>query len=326
MTHPVDPAVEQAHTDVVDLFRSNPAADPAGLEAVCRAARDRLAVLPALDPHDPQTWSSYDLITRDVQTLLGCLREAGVPSSEPEHFRAVLIRVLYYLYEADRAEPGVLLAEIVHGDWEVRIGESHADTLKAAERLAACLHALGDSTRARPLFERVLLLRSKTFGNTDPSTLLASCNLGACLNQLADYSAAFRLNKITARLCEQRLGKEDGTTVLATGNLAGSLFGLGEYRAALTLYQDVHRRRRRASGENTLVTLHAEANIAITLHKLGDYEEARAINADLLPRFERAAGKDHSGTTLTRSRLVMNLRALGRDEEADEVHGGIPRF
>lgn len=326
MTRPVDPAVEQAHTDVLDLFLSNPAADPVGLEAVCRAARDRLARLPALDPHDPQTWSSYALITRDVQTLLGYLREAEVPSSEPERFRSLLIRVLHYLYEADRASPGVLLAEMVHGDWEARLGESHADTLKAAERRAACLHAGGDSERARPLFERILVLRTRMFGSTDPSTLLASCNLGACLNQLQDYEAAFELNRVTARLCEQRLGKDDGTTALATGNLAGSLFGLGEYRKALALYRDIHRRHLRASGADSLAALHAEGNVSIALHKLGDHEAARAVNADLLAKFERAVGKDHSATEQTRSRLEMNLRALGRKEEADEVHGGIPNF
>ena len=54
---------------------------------------------------------------------------------------------------ADGAKTGVRLAEIIHREWEARIGESHIDTLQAAERLAACLHAEGDAKRARPVFK-----------------------------------------------------------------------------------------------------------------------------------------------------------------------------
>ncbi|MFF1739540.1 tetratricopeptide repeat protein [Streptomyces mirabilis] len=326
MTHPVDPEVERAHSYVLNLFRKSTFVDPAELATVCREARDRFAALPALDPDDPSTWTSYELITADVQTLLGYLREAGVPSSETERFRSLVIRVLRYLYRADQADPGALLAELVHRDWQMWIGEAHDHTLEAAGRLAACLHALDDSERARPVFERILRLRSGKQGDDHPDTLLAACNLGACLDQIGDFGAAFRLNTDTVRRCERRLGKEARTTILATENLAGSLFGLGELERALTLYQDIHQRYRQVSGENALATLDAQAGIAITLHKLGDYEAARVINAGLLPRIERVAGKNYSGTKNTRSRLEMNLRALGRKEEADEVHGGIPKL
>ncbi|MCX4773799.1 tetratricopeptide repeat protein [Streptomyces sp. NBC_01285] len=322
MTHPVDPAVARAHADVLDLFRRN----PAGLDEVCRAARDRLTAMPALDPLDPRTWNSYALITTDVQTLLGYLREAGVPSSEPERFRSLLIRVLYYLYESEKSKIGVLLAELVTSDWEARLGKSHADTLNATGRLAVCLYAQGEPKRARPLFAWVHQQRASQFGDDDPATLLAACNMGACLTELGHYRAAFLLNTDTVRRCERLFGKEHETTILATENLAGSLFGLERHRTALTLYRDAHRRRRRTSGEDSLLTLNAEASIAIALHKLEDYEAARAVNADLLPRFERVAGKDHSGTKHTHARLVKNLRALGRYEEAEEVHGGIPKY
>ncbi|MET9899126.1 tetratricopeptide repeat protein [Streptomyces sp. NPDC006446] len=326
MTRPVDPAVGKAHTDVVNLFRKSTTGDPAGPAAVCRAARDRLAELPALDPDDPSTWTSYEVITADVRTLVGCLRETDVPSSEPEPFRSLVIRVLRYLRKADRAEPGVLLAESVHRDWVARMGELHADTIDAAGRLAACLLAQGDAKQARPVFERILQLRSSEYGDDHPDTLLAACDLGACLNALEDFRAASRLNTDTVQRCRRRLGKRDRTTILATGNLAGSLLRLGEADQALRLYRYIHEWHSERSGENSLVTLEAAAGIAVGLDGLGDHEAARAVNADLLPRFERAAGKDYSGTRNTRSRLERNLRALGRNEEADEVHGGIPKF
>ncbi|MFD6326345.1 tetratricopeptide repeat protein [Streptomyces sp. NPDC058442] len=326
MTHPIAPAVEKAHTDVLSLFRKSTVGDPDGLAALCRAARDRLAALPTLDADDPSTWTSYELITVDVRTLLGFLREIDVPSSEPKRFRTLVIDVLRYLYMADRSELGEYLAKIVHTDWDRRLGESHVHTIDAVERLAACIHGRGDAKRARPVFEQILELRSAKFGDSHPSTLLAACNMGACLNQLEDFHTASQLNADTVRRCERRLGKDDPTTILAVDNLAGSLFGLGQLKMALTLYRDIHQRYRRVSGGNSLAALEAGAGIAITLHKLGDYEAARAINADLLPRFERVAGKDYTGTKNTRSRLVMNLRALGRRKEADKVHGGIPKF
>ncbi|MEH0420473.1 tetratricopeptide repeat protein [Streptomyces sp. B21-083] len=326
MTHPIDPAVEKAHTDVLNLFRTSTAGDPAGLAALCRAVRDRLAALPTLDADDPSTWTSYELITVDVRTLLGFLRELDVPSSEPERFRTLLIDVLRYLYMADRSELGEYLAKIVHTDWDRRLGESHVHTIDAVERLAACVHGRGDAERSQPLFQKILRLRSAKFGRDHSGTLLAACNVGASLNQLEDYEAALQLNSDTVRRCERQLGKHHPTTILAVDNLAGSLFGQGESELALVLYQDIHQRYRQVSGENSLVALDAEAGIAITLHKLGDYEAARALNADLLPRFGRVAGKDYKGTQDTHARLIMNLRALGRNDEADVVHGGIPKF
>jgi tetratricopeptide (TPR) repeat protein len=328
MTHPVDPAVAQAHADVQDLFRQNPvgdpAVDPAGLAAVCRAARDRLAAMPALDADDPRAWTSYELITADVQTLLGYLREVDVASSEPQRFRSLLVSVLWYLYRTDKNEPGAYVAEIVHRDWEARIGEAHADTLTAAERLSACLHARGDVEQSLSLLKRVHLLRSRTKGDDDPATLLTASNMGACLNYLDDFQAAFRLNEDTVRRCERRLGEDHRTTILATNNLADTFCGLGQYRNALELYRDIHRRRERGAGENSLAALDAEADIAFALHKLGEYEAARAVNEALLPRFESVAGKDYSGTKRTRNQLGESLRALGREDEADEVQGRMP--
>ncbi|MDQ1015678.1 tetratricopeptide repeat protein [Streptomyces afghaniensis] len=313
MTRPVDPAVQQAHADVVALFRTTPAADPAGLYAVCRAARDRLAALPVLDPHDPGTWNSYELLTTNIQTLLCYLGEANVPTSEPDRFRALLIRLLHYHYDSHNADPGVLLAELVLKDWEVRLGESHKDTIVAIERLAACLHDRGDSQRARPLFERILALRSRKFGADDVATLVAACNLGSCLNQLSDHQAAFQLAQDTLRRCELWLGSDDSTTILATQILAASLSGLGEHRIALSLYVMVHQWRLLEYGEDALTTLGVAENIALALQELGDHDAARAVDADLLPRFERAAGKDYVGSKRTRNRLEKSLRALGRD-------------
>ncbi|MEU3185131.1 tetratricopeptide repeat protein [Streptomyces sp. NPDC006923] len=322
MTHPVDPVVARAHADVLDLFRRN----TDGLDEVCRAARDRLARMPDLDPHDLRTWTSYKLITADVQTLLGYMREAGVPSSESQRFRSLLIRVLDYLCASEGAETGVVLAELVHSEWKTRIGESDTATVYAAERLALCLYEQGAPKRARPLFERVHQQRSSLCGDDDPAALLAACNLGACLNLLEEHRAAFLLNEDTLRRCERRLGRYHETTISATRTLAASLFGLGRHQDALTLYRDVHSRRRRVSGEDSLPTLNAAASIAVALHELGNYEAARAINADLLPRFKRLAGKEYPDTKRTHARLVRNLRALGRYEEADEVHGGIPKY
>jgi hypothetical protein len=321
MTQPVAPAVQQVHAEILDLFRT----DSADLQAVCRAARDRLAALPALEPRDPLSWSSYRLITADVLTLLGYLRETGVASSEPPSFRSRLIDVLRYLYEAEEGKLGALLARVVHNEWAAQLGASHTAAIDVAERLAACLFALGETEECRPLFEEVVRLRARVLGNDDPATLLAACNMGACLALDGVYHAALQLNEDTVRRCERLLGTDHETTMLATANLAGTLSRLGEHQRALALHRDVLRRRKRISGEDSLMTLRAEASVAKALHGLGDHEAARAINADLLPRFERVAGKDYSGTKHTRSRLEQNLRALGRDEEADEV-GGKPRF
>ncbi|MFH0522232.1 tetratricopeptide repeat protein [Streptomyces sp. M41] len=321
MTYPVDPAVLRVHAEVVEVFR----AGTGDLAGVCRAARDRLAGLPGLDAREPRSWSSYRLVTADALTLLGYLRETGVETSEPASFRALLIDVLRYLYEAEQPALGVLPARFLHQDWTARLGASHAATVDVAERLAACLFALGETEQSRPLFEEVLRLRTRVRGADDPATLLAACNLGACLALDQVHDAALRLTEDTAERCERLLGADHETTLLAIANLAATLSALGAHDRVLALRRDVLARRRRISGEDSVLTLRAEAGVADTLHELGQHEAARALNAALLPRFERVAGRDHSGTRRTRARLEQNLRALGRDEEADEV-GGKPRF
>lgn len=313
MTQSVDVAVAQAHADVLALFRDTPVTDVSGLAAVCQSARDRLTAMPVPDPHDPLHWDAYRVLTPTVQTLLAYAREAGVPNGEAERFRALLIGVLHYLHDSDRAEAGIPLAELVQRGWEEQLGETHPDTIVALERLAACRYEGEGAEASRPLLERIIELRSQSLGADHPDTLHSLCNLGVCLNKLGDYQEALRLSSETLRRCERRLGTGHWTTNRTMAVTAASFFGLGEHRSALGMYRAVHDWHLQRSGASSLDTLDAAADIAHTLHAIGDYEAARTLNTDLLHVYGRTAGEDYHGTQETRARLTQNLMALQRD-------------
>jgi hypothetical protein len=167
VTRQAQNAAWTAHQDILDIFRAN----GRSVADACRIARDRLASISIGDPERPQSWDAYRILAADLQTLLCFMNEQRVPSSEPTAFRSFVIDVLVYLYETEQGGRGSLIAREVHRRWSEELGRSHRDTMSAAERLAACLHASGDGTAALPIFREVLRLRSQTKGPDAPGAL-----------------------------------------------------------------------------------------------------------------------------------------------------------
>jgi tetratricopeptide (TPR) repeat protein len=309
--------VLDSHSHIHDLFRSS----NASVAATCQAARDKYASFPNIDPDDPASWDTYRLITSDLQTLLAYLIETGVPSSAPDSFRNLVMRVLYYLSRADRSKLGLILSKAVYREWSEQLGQSHPDVIYVAERQAACHQELGDAQAATALMRKVLAQRKAVLGDAHPSTLRAAANLGTSLNFLEDFHAALRLNQETVQLCRVQLGPDHDATLSAAAHLASSLFGLGEYQIALGIYRDVLARRTAVNGPNARETLTEASNVALTLEKLGDHEAARAMNEQLHHQLESSLGAAHPLTKKVHELLIKNLRALGRTHEADVERG-----
>jgi tetratricopeptide (TPR) repeat protein len=254
-----------------------------------------------------------------------------VPSSEPPEFRALVLKVLQYLYLAQEISLGVILAEAIRRRWIEDLGRDHPDRITAVERHAACLLST-DPDAALPLFEEALELWSRVRGPEHWNTLNAAANLCVCLHQIDDYPAALQMSQRILPVCRRVLGEDSDVTLRAASGFAEGLFMLGEYSTALSAYRDIHERYLRMYSADHLFTLNAATNVAITLAKVGDFENARSLNEDILRRYERLLGKkdapleDYKEIEWARDRLSANLRALGRDDEARAVYGPLPDF
>jgi tetratricopeptide (TPR) repeat protein len=320
-------SVERAHADVQGIFRTSIDDTP----EACRQACDRLAAVRGFDPDDPDSWKAGAILAADLRVLLGFLAEARVPSVEPPEFRALVLKVLQYLYLAREIGLGVILAEAICRRWTEDLGPDHPDRIIAIERHAACLLST-DAEAALPLFEEALERWSRVRGPEDRDTLNAAANLCACLQQIGDYTAALQLSQYILPICRRVLGEDSDVTLRAASGFAASLFALGEYSTALSAYRDIHERYLRMYSADHLFTLNAASNVAITLAKIGDFENARGLNEDILRRYERLLGKkdapleDYKEIEWARDRLSANLRALGRDDEARAVYGPLPDF
>lgn len=313
-----DNAVEQAHGDVAEIFRTT-VDDVAG---ACRQARDRLARLPGFDPAAPHTWPAAAVLATDLRVLLGFLSEAAIPCAEPAGFRALTLAVLDYLRLAEETELAMAIAAQTRRRWTAELDPDHPDRISAVGLYAGALRAGGHDSTALPLVQEAYEAWCRNYGQNDERVLTAAANLCGCLNALDDRQNALRLGQDIVLTSRRSLGDNSSVTLHATTQFATSLLGLGEHRTALGAYRDVHARYTRLYSADHLTTLAAAENVAIALDTVGDIEAARAMNEDVLRHYERLIGTKDPFTDKNRrigrvrDRLSANLRALGRDEQA----------
>src|SRR5262249_21154699 len=138
-------------TDATTALPSHPKADD--LEDLKRHAVALDAGLLVIDPELPASWPEYRRLASLVRILFN---RPDLRGQEPEAFRALLTRVLRYLFVSGQYQPGATLGRKAHPDWTRTLGEDHPDTLAVANRLAGCLVGLRKYEEARDLFADLL--------------------------------------------------------------------------------------------------------------------------------------------------------------------------
>ncbi|PKV94266.1 tetratricopeptide repeat protein [Amycolatopsis echigonensis] len=219
-----------------------------------------------LDPDLKESWPEYRRVAVAIRMSAA---QPDFRSHEPPEYRALLIRVLRYLFVSGQAHPGVALGRLVHAEWTAELGEDHPDTLAVANRLAGCLIGTTDHAEARDLLAELLPRVSRVLGEDDPLTLTVANNLCVVYLRLNEYERAREQTEDVLARSRRALGPDALGTLRTTGNLVQIHLRLGDRASALAVLEDLLPRCRRALGEDHPQTVSAAAVLAQVLAEEG---------------------------------------------------------
>jgi tetratricopeptide (TPR) repeat protein len=297
-------------------------------EPLATAARDPLAwvrVLASLRRHAVARVSPNSLLLHRIPSAL--LRDHS-PIAAPESSWPA--RVVEVLRAAAPDDPWnrpatwpawqVLLAHVMTATdrtRELHVVADHVDWL--LDRMATYLHTRGESSAARPHFERAYRRRQARLGWDHPDTLTSANNLAVDLWVLGHYEQACDLAEDTLDRRRRTLGDDHASTLTSADNLANNLWALGQHEQACDLHQDIMERRRHILGEDHPQTLISASNLATDLRGLGNHEQARDLDREALERRRRVLGEDHPHALMSANNLAADLWALGQYEQARDL-------
>ncbi len=212
-----------------------------------------------LDPDLKESWPEYRRVANAIRMAAA---SGDFRSHEPPERRALLIRVLRYLFVSGQAHPGAALGRLIHAEWTTALGEDHPDTLAAANRMAGCLIGTTEHAEARDLLADLLPRASRVLGEEDPLTLIVASNLCVAYMGLNEYERARDQTEDVLARTRRALGPDALGTLRTTGNLVRIHLRLDDRAAALEVLDDLLPRCRRVLGEDHPLTVSAAAELA----------------------------------------------------------------
>lgn len=247
---------------------------PADSTAVYRSYAEALLV--AADPGeawDPTCWPGW---ARILPHLL-----AVDPATSPSpDLRDLVCRAAWYLRDRGDSQHARDLAEYLHRQWCVHLGENDQHTLRIAHTLVRLLVDVGPYSQARQLGEDTLTRCRRVLGDNDSDTLYAAHFLATCPHAMGAFEQARQLNVDTLARRGRVLGEDRFDFQRSANNLARNLRELGEVEAARQLSEDTLARARRVFGENHPRTRKAGDNLTAALRLLREAELAHQRGSD----------------------------------------------
>jgi tetratricopeptide (TPR) repeat protein len=171
--------------------------------------------------------------------------------------------------------------------------------------------ALGEYSKAEPMFRRSLEVCERMLGKEHPHTLASLDDMASLLKAEGDYAAAEPLYRRVVETRERTLGREHPDTLASMNNLAGLLANKGDYTAAEPLYRRALQGQERTLGMEHPGTLASANNLAGFLTMKGDYPAAALLSRRALEARERTLGSDHLDTLGSVDCLASLLKAKG---------------
>ena len=189
--------------------------------------------------------------------------------------------------------------------------DAEPEASRLLNALASFRHcALGAYAQARPLYERALSLKERTFGKDHPETALSLNDLALLLQDQGDLAGARQLHERALAIREKALGQDHPDTAESLNNLALLLKAQGELAAArppaeraLAIYEKV-------LGVEHPSTATVLNNLALLVQAQGDLAGARPLFERSLAIYEKVLG-EHPSTAAGLNNLAFLLEAMG---------------
>jgi tetratricopeptide (TPR) repeat protein len=171
--------------------------------------------------------------------------------------------------------------------------------------------ALGAFDVARPLFERALAIRERSFGSNHPLTAESLNNLAALLHSQGDFHAGRLVAERGLAVTEAALGSSHPSVATSLYNLGSFLASEGDLGRARSVYERALAIREKVLGPDHPSTAASLNSIASLLFDQGDLKAAQSAIGRALAIRERTFGPDHPDTATSLSDLALLLQAQG---------------
>jgi non-specific serine/threonine protein kinase/serine/threonine-protein kinase len=211
---------------------------------------------------------------------------------------------------ADRRENNVTAREILDRaaqDIETGLVEDPSLQAEMMDLMGTVYSSLGLVSRAQPLLEHAVGIRTRIEGVEDPDTLASRHNLADTLGRRGRYPEAEKLERETVEVSRRVLGPQNVGTLRSMASLAITLENEGRLPEAEQLNRDTIGLSRSALGEDNPDTLRAINSLGNVLQREGRYAEAERIHTDVVLRRRRVLGAEHPQTLISMQGLANDL-------------------
>lgn len=294
-----------------------PGRDPSSSWSVARWVNAALALLWAgvqVDERHPDGWRRASILLPHAEKVWTYLTNGAATSRDRE---LVLAAQLFgeLGIRLFRSGDYAVAEELCRRAWRIGQGKlSDADPrlLRMTDCLAQVTHGLGNLGEARDLYEQILPVYRRAFGEDHPDTIQTMNNLGGVLMEQEEHLPQARHlyeQVVSTRL--RTLGKRDNETLIAMNNLGKACRRLGDLSTAHTLAAETVRLGGELLGEEHPDNLVRMNNLAEVLRARGDLEDARALHQKVLALRREVLGEAHPANLVSMNNLARVMRLLG---------------
>jgi tetratricopeptide (TPR) repeat protein len=197
------------------------------------------------------------------------------------------------------------------------LGDEHAHTTLAAQRLAGAYLAAGRADDAVPWFGWVLDSLTTKLGSAHRGVLEARRRLGHALVAALQFPAAITVLERAVPQFERVCGTGHIDTHGARDELAAAYLAAGQHANAIDLYRRTLADRERAQGDRHPQTMTTRHGLADSYLASGRAKEAVAAYKRVVADRERVLGPDHLDTLTARNNLGAAYEMTGKTAAAE---------
>ena len=212
-------------------------------------------------------------------------------------------------------EAALEILERGYEDTANAVGHETPETARAASRVGAILHDLGDLERSAEFFETSVAILRETESKDSWNLGNELLNLGAVQRRLEQHPVAVETLKESKRIFEQ--WPEKAGMDVAANYLAGVYLDLGDNEAAFAIEEASLERMRARFGPTDPQVAQALGNLGAVARRLHRFDEAVALQLEALAILEAAYGTDHESIGHLLNNLGVAMSGAG------DLHGAI---
>ena len=174
----------------------------------------------------------------------------------------------------------------------------------------------GNYESAKPLYERSLAIREKTFGKEHPDVAESLNNLAELYRTQGDYESAKPLYERSFAIFEKTFGKEHPHVAQSLNNLAGLYYAQGDYESAKPLFERSLAICEKTFGKEHPLVATSLNNLAELYRTQGNYESAKPLFERSLAIDEKVYDKEHPDVATDLNNLAGLYYAQGDYDSA----------